>query len=136
MVQINEAPFSGFSELEVSYVRSSGPGGQNVNKVNSKCVVRWNVIQAHSIQDSVRARFLERFSSRLTKNGDLIISSDRFRDQKRNFEDCIQKLNEMLGSVLYPPKARKKTKVSRGAKRKRVESKRLHSAKKEMRKKM
>lgn len=123
------------TELEVNYARSSGPGGQNVNKVNSKCMIHWNVMQSQSISLGVKLRFLEQFSTRISKEGFLVLSSDRFRDQKRNFEDCFEKLNELVKSVLLPPKPRKKTKPSKSAKRKRLDSKRMHSDKKASRQK-
>jgi ribosome-associated protein len=117
-------------ELECDYVRSSGPGGQNVNKVNSKCVMRWSVATTPSLPEPVRARFMERFASRLTLEGELVLTSDRFRDQRRNFEDCLEKAQTMLDSVLRPPKPRVKTKPSKGSKRRRLSDKRAHSEKK------
>jgi ribosome-associated protein len=124
------------AELELSFARSSGPGGQNVNKVNSKAVLRWNAATNHSLPEAVRARFLARYSSRLTSDGSLVLSSDRFRDQRRNIEDCEQKLREMLLSVSAPPKLRRETKPSRGSARRRVEGKRIRSGHKESRRKV
>src|SRR5687767_9970367 len=98
------------SELKFTYVRSSGPGGQNVNKVNSKAVLRWNVRASPGVPDAVRARFTSRFGSRLTQAGDLVLTSERYRDQRRNEEDCLEKLRAMLVAVARPPKRRKKTK--------------------------
>jgi ribosome-associated protein len=117
-------------ELEITYVRSSGPGGQNVNKVNSKCVIRWDVLGSPSISPSVRERFAERFASKLTVAGELVVTSDRHRDQKRNYEDCIQKISEMLSLVARPPKLRKKTKPTKGSQRRRLEGKKVQSDKK------
>jgi ribosome-associated protein len=121
------------SELDCSYVRSSGPGGQNVNKVNSKCVLRWSVASSPSLPEPVRARFLERYGSRLTREGDLVVMSDRFRDQKRNFEDCLAKAEAMLQAVARPPKIRAKTKPTRSSQRRRRNDKKAHSDKKAMR---
>ncbi len=100
------------SELEFSFVRSSGPGGQNVNKVNSKAVLRWNVATSRCIADTVRARLLERLAARLTRDGALIVTSDRYRDQGRNREDCIAKLHEMVAAAARVPKQRRETKPS------------------------
>ncbi len=121
------------SEIDFSFVRSSGPGGQNVNKVNSKAVMRWNVVDSPSISDAVKARFLNAYASRLTSSGELILMSDAFRDQVRNREDCLQKLDDMIQQVLHPPKARKATKMSWSRKMKNKNSNKLHSAKKKSR---
>ena len=100
------------SEVELTYVRSSGPGGQNVNKVNSKAVLRWNVFQSPSLSEAQKARLLERLKDQLTRDGDLLITSDRFRDQTRNREDCMDKLSKILQDASKTPKVRKKTKPS------------------------
>ena len=121
------------AELDFDYARSSGPGGQNVNKVNSKCIMRWDVASSPSLPLGVRARFVERFGSRLTQEGVLVLMSDRFRDQKRNFEDCVAKAQAMLDAVSVPPKKRVKTKPTRGSQRRRREDKRAHSQKKAQR---
>lgn len=118
------------SEFECSYTKSSGPGGQNVNKVNSKCVLRWNPSKSASLSDAVKQRFIAKFAARLTHEGDLLITGDRFRDQKKNYQDCAHKLQTMVAEVLRPPKARKPTRPSRAAKKKRLDSKRVHSQKK------
>ena len=120
-------------ELDCDYVRSSGPGGQNVNKVNSKCNLRWAVLASPSLPADVRARFAERFATRLTREGVLVLKSDRFRDQKRNFEDCLEKAQALLDAVSLPPKKRHKTKPTRGSQRRRREDKSAHSQKKALR---
>jgi ribosome-associated protein len=122
------------SELEFSYVRSSGPGGQNVNKVNSKAVLRWNLMSSPSLNLDLKGRMLARIGNQVAANGDLIITSDRFRDQIRNREDCIQKFGDILRAAAFIPKKRKKTKPSRSSRQKNKESKNLHSQKKNLRK--
>jgi ribosome-associated protein len=121
------------NELEFTYVRSSGAGGQNVNKVSSKAVLRWNPTTTAAIPFGVKQRFLERFGNKLTSTGDLIVSSDRHRDQGRNTADCLEKLKEMIASVWFPPKKRKPTKPTYGSKQRRLKSKKLHSEKKQNR---
>lgn len=120
-------------ELEISFARSSGPGGQNVNKVNSKAVLRWNVTHSPSLPEAVRERFLARFASRVTAMGDVVLTSDRFRDQGRNTEDCIEKLRELLMAVAHPPKQRKRTKPTRASRERRLRAKGHHSQKKKSR---
>jgi ribosome-associated protein len=120
-------------ELRFTFVRSSGPGGQNVNKVNSKAVLRWNVTESAGVPADVRERFRSRFRSKLTAEQDLVLTSQRFRDQGRNGEDCRDKLRAMLAAVARPPKRRKKTRPTRGSIERRKEQKRESSQKKERR---
>lgn len=122
-----------FSEIEITYARSSGPGGQNVNKVNSKAVLRWNVLTSQSLPLGVRARLMSKIGSRLTSAGDLIVTSDRYRDQVRNREDCIEKLKNILLEVAKPPKSRRPTRPSRSSVKRGRESKRHQSQKKQSR---
>ena len=117
-------------ELSFTYARSSGAGGQNVNKVNSKAILRWNPRTSVAMTDSVRHRFLERYASRLTENGELVLMSDRFRDQGRNAADCLDKLREMIASVWRAPKVRRATKPTFGSKQRRLKSKKEHGEKK------
>jgi ribosome-associated protein len=111
-------------ELEIRFVRSSGSGGQNVNKVNTKAVLRWNLRDSTMLPDDVRERFLARFGRRVSSSGELVLTSDRYRDQRRNVEDCLEKLRAMLASVWRPPRRRKPTRPSRAAKEQRLAAKR------------
>lgn len=120
-------------ELEVSWVRSSGPGGQNVNKTSNKAVVRWNVRSSPALRDDVKARFLARFASRITLGGDILVTSDRFRDQPRNLEDCVEKLTAMLAEVAVAPIKRRATKPGRAAKERRIVAKKTRGSIKNLR---
>jgi ribosome-associated protein len=122
-----------FSEIELSYARSSGPGGQNVNKVNSKVILHWNILRSPSLTESLRARLLSRLASKLTVEGEIVISSDRFRDQGRNREDCFEKLRACLADAAAVPKMRRETKPSRSSQRRVKEGKRRQSEKKSLR---
>jgi ribosome-associated protein len=121
------------SEFEFTFVRSSGPGGQNVNKVNSKAVLRWNLMGSQSISEEIRQRLKEKLSTKLTEDGDLLVTSDRFRDQGRNREDAIEKFHELISQALHVPKKRKKTKQSYSSTLKAKKSNKLHSEKKKNR---
>lgn len=115
------------SEITFSYARSSGPGGQNVNKVNSKAILHWNIVDTYFLNDFTKKRFLILFQNHINSDGFLIISSDQFRDQKKNVNSCLDKLKAMIHKAATPPKIRKKTKVSKGAKERRLASKKKHS---------
>lgn len=116
------------SELSISFARSSGPGGQNVNKVNSKAVVVWDLANTTALPSAVKGRFLDKFASRLRNDGALVIASDRFREQKRNVEDCFDRIRTMILQVIAPPKSRRPTKPTRGSVEKRIQVKKQRSS--------
>ena len=118
------------NELQFTFVRSSGPGGQNVNKLNTKAVMRWAVRASSKLPADARARFMERYGHRLTNDGELVISSERFRNQSANQRDCIEKLRDLLMAIARPPKVRRKTKPTRSSIERRRTGKRIHSQKK------
>lgn len=124
------------SEISFSFVRSSGPGGQNVNKVNSKAVLRWDVRSSPSLSFFNRNRLLEKLTHLINQDGELVLTSDRFRDQIRNREDCLEKLRELVVGALHVPKARKKTKPSFSSRVKKKTSNKRHSEKKSLRQKV
>lgn len=117
-------------EFTFTFVRSSGPGGQNVNKLSTKAVLRWPMRTSKSLPDAVRSRFLAKFGNKLTTDGDLLITSQRFRDAGRNTADCLQKLRRMLISVAEPPKQRRPTKPTKTSVRRRLDQKRRQSGRK------
>jgi len=118
-------------ELAIAFSRSGGPGGQNVNKVASKVELRWNPTTSTALFAALtadeRAWLIERLKSRLTSDGTLIITSSATRDQLKNRGDATEKLALIVRTALDRPKPRKPTKVSRGAKRRRVADKRHHA---------
>jgi len=121
------------SELRFTFVRSSGPGGQNVNKVASKAVLRWAVAKSASIPEPVRQRFLERNRRRINDRGELILASQRYRDQAKNVADCLAKLRELVLGAAAVPRRRKKTRVPKAAREARLREKRSTAEKKQRR---
>ena len=115
------------SELRFSFARSSGPGGQNVNKVSSKAILHFDVRNSPSLPVEVRARFLDRYASRVTKAGEVVIHSEEYRDQPKNIQACHDKLRDMILAVLKAPKKRRPTKPSRGSKVRRLKAKKARS---------
>jgi ribosome-associated protein len=114
-------------ELELSFSRSSGPGGQNVNKTATKATLRWNVARSAALPAEVRARFVEAYGSRLTRDGELVLHAQRHRDQARNADDAVSKLAAMLRAVARPRRARRPTRPGRGAVERRLAEKRRRS---------
>ncbi|MDX2093287.1 MAG: alternative ribosome rescue aminoacyl-tRNA hydrolase ArfB [Kofleriaceae bacterium] len=112
------------SELSISFARSGGSGGQNVNKVSSKVDLRWNVQTSEVLREDDRAWLLQRLRSKLTSDGTLIVTSTLTRDQIKNRDDAESKLALIVRAALDRPKPRKPTKVSKGAKRRRIADKR------------
>jgi ribosome-associated protein len=118
------------AELAFAFSRSGGPGGQNVNKVASKVELRWNPMTSSvlgALGDDERAWLIDRLRGRLTTDGTLIVTSTATRDQLKNRDDATSKLALIVRVALVRPKPRKPTKVSRGAKRRRVADKRHHA---------
>ena len=110
-------------ELEERFVRSSGPGGQNVNKVSTAVELRFNLAANTSIPDYARAKLKRLAGRRLTLDGVIIIQADRFRSQEQNRSDARERLNDLIAEALIVQKKRIKTKPSRGAKERRVDAK-------------
>lgn len=120
-------------ELHWSFVRSGGPGGQNVNKVASKAVLRWDLATSPGVPEAVKMRLRTLQRRRITNDGELIVTSQRWRDQDRNRQDCLDKLREMLLEATAVPRPRKPTKSTRGSKERRLASKRYRSSAKQLR---
>lgn len=127
-ILLNEAAFS--------FVRSSGPGGQNVNKVASKAVLRWKPEAGNPLPAAVLQRFRSRFPRFMTAEGEIIITSQRTRDQLKNKADCLKKLQALILAVLPEPKRRIPTRPTKGSVRRRLEGKAKNAQKKQDRRKV
>ena len=123
-------------EFAFEFARSGGPGGQNVNKVNSKAVLRWRPGRSPSLPPMARERLMRAVTTRLTRDGELLITSQLTRDQGRNVADCLAKVRELVLSALHPPKARRASRPTLGSQLRRVESKLRHSTTKRLRRKL
>ncbi len=120
-------------EFRFTFSRSSGSGGQNVNKVNTKATLRWSVAHSPSLPEDVRRRFLARFERRITGEGELVLTSQRFRDQGRNVADCLEKLRAMLAEVAKAPRPRRPTRPTQASRVRRLRAKRATGERKKLR---
>ena len=120
-------------ELQFQFKLASGPGGQNVNKVATAAELRFDVARSPSLPEAVRARLLALAGSRVTQDGELLITARRFRSQERNRQDAMDRLVALIQKAAEPPRPRIKTKPSRAAKQRRLDEKRRVGVKKQTR---
>lgn len=126
MIRVTPTLFLEDSEISLEFLRASGPGGQNVNKVESAVRLRFDVRHSPSLPDPVRTRLERLAGSRLTKDGVLLIEAQRHRTQERNREDALDRLLDLIREAAAPPPPpRRKTKPTLGSKIRRLEGKKL-----------
>ncbi|MFO1434866.1 MAG: alternative ribosome rescue aminoacyl-tRNA hydrolase ArfB [Gammaproteobacteria bacterium] len=116
------------AEIDLSFVRAAGPGGQNVNKLATAAQLRFDVRQSSALSDVVKERLLKLAGQRASSQGVISIKAFRFRTQERNRDDALERLATLIRSALVAPKPRLKTKVPRSVKRARLENKQRRSA--------
>jgi len=123
------------SEIEYQFIRSPGPGGQNVNKVATGVVLRFNVKSLPALSPLIRERLGKLAGSRISSSGDLIIKATHYRTQNRNKQDALKRLCHLLELAATPPKKRYKTKPTKASIRRRLETKKIQAKTKSLRRK-
>jgi ribosome-associated protein len=133
LIPINGYLFLDESEIEESFIRASGPGGQNVNKVSSAVQIRFDLSASRSLPEDVRERLARLAGRRLTRDGVIIITAQRYRTQERNRQDALDRLVALIRRASELPTPRRPTKPTRAAKERRLEAKARRAAVKELR---
>jgi ribosome-associated protein len=123
MIQVTNSIAIDEAELQESFIRASGPGGQNVHKVSSAVQLRFDVRQSPSLPEDVRARLERLAGRRLTGDGVLVLTAQRFRTQERNREDAVARLVELIRQATERPKPRRPTRPTLASKQRRLEAK-------------
>ena len=122
-------------ELTIATSRSGGPGGQHVNKVETKVTLRWDITRSTRLTEEEKSVLLQRLHSRITAEGELILTAQESRSQSTNKEAVLQKLGQLLVYAFTKRKARKPTKATASSRKKRLDAKKAHSEKKKWRQK-
>jgi ribosome-associated protein len=133
MIPVTEQLEIDEKEIRFKFIRASGPGGQNVNKVSTAAQLRFNVRTSRSLPDDVKWRLVLLAGKRITADGSIVISAQRFRTQEQNRVDAMNRLTAMIRQASHPPKKRKKTGPSLASTKNRIVAKRIRSSVKQVR---
>jgi ribosome-associated protein len=133
MIQVTDTIALGEDELQESFIRASGPGGQNVNKLSTAVQLRFDVRRSRSLPNDVALRLMRLAGQRLTKDGVLVITAQRHRTQERNRDDARERLVALIREAAVPPVPRRPTRPTAASRRKRIEGKKLRSGVKRLR---
>ena len=128
MIHVTSTIDIGEDELEERFIRASGPGGQNVNKLSSAVQLRFDVRRSPSLPDDVRARLERLAGRRLTREGVLVIIAQRHRTQERNRQDALDRLIELIRQAAVAPTPRRPTRPTKGSRERRLESKKRRAS--------
>lgn len=135
MIKVTDAISLSEEEITEKFIRSSGPGGQNVNKVATAVQLRFNAVASPSLPEEVRARLLRLAGSRLTLEGEILIEADRHRTREQNRADALARLVELIEKASHRPRPRTKTRPTRSSVKRRLNAKKAHGQLKSARKK-
>ena len=134
MIRVTDAIAIDEREIQEDFIRASGPGGQNVNKVATAVQLRFDVANCPSLPDDVRERLIRLAGKRITAGGVLIVEARRFRTQERNRKDALDRLVKLIGRAASKPKTRRRTRPTLASRQRRLEAKRRQSQAKRLRK--
>jgi len=133
MIAVTDQISLGDDELQESFVRASGPGGQNVNKVATAVQLRFDAAASPSLPEAVKERLRRLAGRRMTVEGIIVITANRFRTQERNRADALARLIELIGQATHAPRPRRPTRPTFASKQRRLEAKKRRSARKSLR---
>ena len=133
MIKVTQNITLPLSEIKFTFIASPGPGGQNVNKTATTAQLRFNILHSPSLPEAVRARLIFLLGKKITNQGELIIKASRHRTQERNKQDALERICQLIARAATPQIKRKKTRPTHASKQRRLTTKKLHGAKKALR---